>query len=86
MDWQDNTWENPFWRSHKPVDIQFADGQIKRLTCPRCSGRQIHSLVVRWRQSTDEQGLTAPSEGVPLPTVEPVKDLTPAVAFHKSRH
>lgn len=57
-DWQDNTWENPFWKGStypssssnppKSVEVMFKDGKIKLLTCPSCA-RGMFNLVSKWR-------------------------------------
>lgn len=48
-DWQDNTGENPFFRSPVAAEVQLRDGKVRLLKCPRCSCG-LMGMVVRWRK------------------------------------
>lgn len=50
-EWQNNTWENPFWKSSLPVDVEIKGGEVRRLACPKCA-RGMMFLIIRWRTSS----------------------------------
>jgi len=47
-EWQDNTQENPFFKSRQPVEVEYTDGKTRVIGCPRCATGSF-LLVKRWR-------------------------------------
>ncbi len=48
IEWNENTLENPFWKSKVEVEVMDNLGNTKRFKCPKCA-RGWHSFIKKWR-------------------------------------
>lgn len=46
--WRPNTDADPFFKAKPPIEVQFKDGKILRISCPGCK-RNLMDLVLLWR-------------------------------------
>lgn len=47
-EWQNNTMQNPYYRSANPVEVVTNIGRTYKLHCPRCAIGMFRE-VVKWR-------------------------------------